>query len=1662
MSDIISERRLTTLPKTKFSGLDFDNIIQDVTQLVLENPEYNNNWNDFLSSNAGRMLVELFAYISDQLATRVDWMVNENFIGTATQDKSIIRLLKLIGYNLSLPMSAEVLLTVTFDRPVGEYVMSSYDNSEGAGELNIFSINAKGRDGSTSVNFEAIPYDEINRRYLYREGLTIQTGLMQSPNLFHQIKFYEGRSLVETVEVTTDNNFIYFLNQGSVIEDSVDVYLLSGFMGSEEKRLEKVESFLSPRAQRSIDIDEEEIPIPYILNVLEDNRVSIEFGSISLLPSQDRRPLEGNRIRVFYRVGGGENGNIPRRSINASRKLIINNNNANVNFVNETAGFRGEEAENVFQAAALGPLQIRTAQKTVTPDDYNIILNSERGVLISKSYGHSNMPPGVFDFYGMFIKPLEVWNYLVLNKPGWENIPPSKYNEFEWFEQRLQNRFNENYYFRDGTFNHFVQNNTGQIVEQDEIQINETETISAKNFFRINTSPDFKDFIQNQAINNPNFKLSFTYKEINDNFYSLTKNNNYFHPNFELINNGELKEIETTPYLFQQENAYYVSTVDVSGNRNMSDDYNINLSLDNRDAIEINLRTGASDTANVTQSEIINNINTAFAALNDNLVTPEQQGSQTLGLTVADFNAEIVNLLPQKKYYFKVNGIEYFIDTEKNVGGITYNQLIEKMNDALSLKFKANFRNNNNVITITENEENMIFLNKSNIVSAVNNPSILPSSQQPIIINNWLSNIITLGAVANTNLDDEDIKVKIFDVKAAATDIEVENISEEPVGPVWLQRSNREDSEDLFTTIGASLNSFVPSYGSFGRQKLNINGVINETRGFTSFRAAENYTISSTGDYEFRLAVNGLNVNGGSNIIVNLIAGDSLSVVRTKLIASLEDSLSYDGGVLSVGVSGDILIPEISVYNELRIISNLKGENSRVEIIQPVDATSLLTQLQGITEIIGENDAVTQLANGTYSFKLNNYLYSVDIESTDTILDLFNVVGKIGSLLDNDGYTISIEEEEWNDEIEIIFDTADRVDFEDINFFSNLIIKKLEKNVEWEVLDVEWEEFGIPYGGGDYSNIANYFDVTQEEGDVKSFIYLISPCRGERTSVIRFINPSANNATSMVFGLNVADGDRISYGYKRISLVLAEEGFGNFIFENGTLNFKGGTTKQTFYHYIYTDGNMIPIGSYFNTNFNEQDPEYKERALRVFNTVYNLQGEIDYFLSEFEIRITKEKTESPYLFSIQEDWDLDYGVPAQIESVDNPHTLLNTNNYQLIINIDGLKYIIVDVTGDLGVSGTYSLGGIVQNINNALRSQLNTGIYTNFNFCIIENNKLVLRSPLRSIESLVSLRKIKGSTINATEVIFKVEENKNFDEFEEYTEEGDDYKEYKINPTGDYFITENKVKITGDFEFGEEYITNISNEDMEKIEVGYKVYRIQSVLNPSYILEKGENKIKVSNVIVSNPSQFEVDFYISDSSLELFKVKESNWPDSDFYIHFINDRRVVENVFDGRLIIDDETGNVVKTPGYEVGSLDEDFYEDFLQDKKIVGIDNVFRQPMFKTFSIVGTVYFESIYSREDVRNRVEQSIRREFGLRSRDFAQPLSKSRVMNIIHENEGVNYVEIDYFGENPQDVSTNVINTIKPRFNEIMVLSENITSGGRTTRGIIFNYVSSSGV
>ncbi|MDD4876034.1 MAG: hypothetical protein PHQ86_02730, partial [Dehalococcoidales bacterium] len=602
-------RSLTQLPKTAFSGLDYDNILQDVINLVKDNPNYNENWDDFLSSDAGRMLVEIFAYIADQLATRIDWVVNENYLSTATQKQSVIRLLKIIGYNFTLPRAASVYVNVyTANYPGPYYLTEVYDSGEGT--LTPFTLNVINTRG-VSTTFELLDYDSVLDKYNYKVGVEVDS----SEDV---LTFYEGKTYVEDFTATTDNGYSFTLSNYPVIENSIIIYFVNG---SVEEEMLEVSSFIDPEAQNEQDDDSNDYGVPYVLEVNEDESVTVLTGTTALLPNANRRLATDDVVKVFYRTGGGVAGNIPARSINTSRTLSVelvaggdtivqlSGGPTGTGLVNTSQGTGGAAGETASHAATYAPLQIRTSNKAVSAEDYDTILNSHADVLTAKVYGNSNSPSTVFEEYGVYLNPFDVWIYVTPNISSWESYNPSRYNDLEWISLRLQNMFNNIHSFRTGAFNdgdsYANSEIQGKTLQGDTIDYDGNGDTYFKNYLIFDPPDAFKEAYSGNS--SARIKIT-TSADTEQNFENLSD-----------VLVGELK-VGDTPgdsvlRLKGDTCAYFQSFVDIEAGVDLSVEKWIRISIDDSGDTSIDLSNGAIDISSVKPDEIAAAINYKLANL---------------------------------------------------------------------------------------------------------------------------------------------------------------------------------------------------------------------------------------------------------------------------------------------------------------------------------------------------------------------------------------------------------------------------------------------------------------------------------------------------------------------------------------------------------------------------------------------------------------------------------------------------------------------------------------------------------------------------------------------------------------------------------------------------------------------------------------------------------------------------------------------------------------------------------------------------------------------------------------------------------------------------------------------------------------------------------------
>ena len=101
----------TAFQQADFKSYDFETIRRTMVAYLREN--YPDDFNDYIESSEYVALLDLIAYIAQSLSFRVDLNARENFLETAERRNSILRLARLINYNVKRNTPATGLLKFT-------------------------------------------------------------------------------------------------------------------------------------------------------------------------------------------------------------------------------------------------------------------------------------------------------------------------------------------------------------------------------------------------------------------------------------------------------------------------------------------------------------------------------------------------------------------------------------------------------------------------------------------------------------------------------------------------------------------------------------------------------------------------------------------------------------------------------------------------------------------------------------------------------------------------------------------------------------------------------------------------------------------------------------------------------------------------------------------------------------------------------------------------------------------------------------------------------------------------------------------------------------------------------------------------------------------------------------------------------------------------------------------------------------------------------------------------------------------------------------------------------------------------------------------------------------------------------------------------------------
>lgn len=326
------------LKNISYTAFDFYSIKARVIEYVKK--RFPEDFNDFVESDLGIMLIELWAFMADLISFKLDLTANEVFIDTVSQRKNIHRISKLVGYPIRPPRPATTRISATISDPY------SFDIKINRG----FFVSVPSRD-SLPLSFELYSADEewnpiFDEDIIIPSGSTTNLSIVAIEGTSTSIRFLSDGTRFQTFLVNTNN----------ILENSIEVLV-------DNQKWTNVDFFT----------DNDNGPY-YRIEYDENHRALIIFAD----DVKGRIPPQGSEIIVNYRYGGGSRGNINagliNQIVNVTSDLVPGS--IPVVVANYTKGEGGEIAETIDEIKTKLPLWVKAQNRAVTGEDYSALSES--------------------------------------------------------------------------------------------------------------------------------------------------------------------------------------------------------------------------------------------------------------------------------------------------------------------------------------------------------------------------------------------------------------------------------------------------------------------------------------------------------------------------------------------------------------------------------------------------------------------------------------------------------------------------------------------------------------------------------------------------------------------------------------------------------------------------------------------------------------------------------------------------------------------------------------------------------------------------------------------------------------------------------------------------------------------------------------------------------------------------------------------------------------------------------------------------------------------------------------------------------------------------------------------------------------------------------------
>lgn len=333
---VTNKDRNPLVESLNYTNQDFASLKARMVDIIKH--KFADEFNDFNESSLAMMLVELWAFVADQLSFKIDQIANELFIDTVTETANVLRLASLVGFKPTPPTPAKAMFAITLNNPIAKDIFINTP----------LIISFKAANGMGEKNMELFPADERNSP-AFNKKIIVPAGT----TFINNVVGIEGQTRREVSEGKGTAWQQIPLPSSHVLWGSISVKIAGNYW-------KEVDFFTSWQ------------PMPeFRVEYLDGYRAIIVFGNnmTGLVPPK------GAAIEITYRTGGGDAGNIISGSINQSVSIHVHGYNSMITCVvsNYTKGEGGYNGDGIDDIRIKLPIYMKTQNRAVTGEDYKTI-----------------------------------------------------------------------------------------------------------------------------------------------------------------------------------------------------------------------------------------------------------------------------------------------------------------------------------------------------------------------------------------------------------------------------------------------------------------------------------------------------------------------------------------------------------------------------------------------------------------------------------------------------------------------------------------------------------------------------------------------------------------------------------------------------------------------------------------------------------------------------------------------------------------------------------------------------------------------------------------------------------------------------------------------------------------------------------------------------------------------------------------------------------------------------------------------------------------------------------------------------------------------------------------------------------------------------------------